>query len=178
MSTATLTTPTIPTGGRPLTDDEISWEPAAAHRDAPVVVQDLLPWHEEILRPRPTSKHRDVDFARQHTSHHDLPDAGHSAARLAMAFVEIATGARPATQVMRHCSPVVLDSLLRRQAHTVGHGLARRRPVQVRRVRTCPIYDGVVEATVIVRHAYRVSAMALRLEGLDGRWVVTALEMG
>ena len=38
--------------------------------------------------------------------------------------------------------------------------------------------DGVAEVAALVRRGARSTAVALRLEGLDGRWQCTALELG
>ncbi|MGB5952326.1 MAG: Rv3235 family protein, partial [Ornithinimicrobium sp.] len=38
--------------------------------------------------------------------------------------------------------------------------------------------DGVAEVAALVVHNGRHRAVALRLEGVDGRWLITALEMG
>jgi len=61
--------------------------------------------------------------------------------------------------------------------------LARQEPAPVRRavvrsVHTTEPVPGVVEASAVVVDRGRVRAVALRLEGLDGRWRATALEMG
>jgi len=41
---------------------------------------------------------------------------------------------------------------------------------------SCPV-DGVVEAVVIVQGPARTRAVALRLEGMDGRWRATSLAL-
>ena len=48
----------------------------------------------------------------------------------------------------------------------------------VRAVLTCLPCNGVCEASAVVIDRGRVRALALRMEGLDGRWRVTALEIG
>jgi hypothetical protein len=53
-----------------------------------------------------------------------------------------------------------------------------RRSAVVRRIRVCEPADGVVEACAVVVSHGRVRALALRLEGLDGRWLVTQLTIG
>ena len=61
------------------------------------------------------------------------------------------------------------------------HPLRGRPPPEgrrVRRVRVCEPADGIVEACAVVVSHGRVRALALRLEGLDGRWLVTALTIG
>lgn len=153
--------------------DPLAWHSLDTARPAPV--QEQLPFEDRATGHLP--RKRDTTFDRQPTSTAVLPPAGAVAARLALAAVEIAAGARPATQLMRHCSPRVFESLVRRQAHRAGR-LTPRPPVILRRVRVCHVLDGVVEATVIVSVARRVRPVAVRLEGLDGRWLLTALEMG
>ena len=71
-------------------------------------------------------------------------------------------------------------SVIARQAMVAGRRRTPgpRRPAIVRRVRVCEPADGIVEACAVVVSNGRVRAMALRLEGLDGRWLVTALTIG
>ena len=57
-----------------------------------------------------------------------------------------------------------------------ARGVAARRPVHaLLSVRTQSPADGVVEAVVIVQGPARTRAVALRLEGTDGRWRATSL---
>ncbi|WP_460524828.1 Rv3235 family protein, partial [Flindersiella endophytica] len=48
----------------------------------------------------------------------------------------------------------------------------------VRSVHVSEPADGVAEAAVHVQHGSRSRAIAVRIEGLDGRWRCTALELG
>ena len=47
----------------------------------------------------------------------------------------------------------------------------------MRRVQVCQPCDGVVEAAVVARVNGRATPIALRLNGVDGRWQVTVLEL-
>ena len=122
---------------------------------------------------------QDEDFGRRPTQSQHLPDAHGFVARLAQAVIEVVSGQRPAPQLIRHTSPTIY-SVLARQAMIAGRRRApgARRPAVVRRVRVCEPADGVVEACAVVVSHGRVRALALRLEGLDGRWLVTALTLG
>jgi hypothetical protein len=51
------------------------------------------------------------------------------------------------------------------------------RRVRVRTARVCHPRDDVAEASLVVHDGGRLRAMAIRLEGRDGRWVVTALQV-
>ena len=48
----------------------------------------------------------------------------------------------------------------------------------VRRVLLCEPADGVVEACAVVLDNGRVRALAMRLTGIDRRWVISALQVG
>ena len=48
----------------------------------------------------------------------------------------------------------------------------------VRSIHVSEPVDGVAEVAALVRRGARSTAVALRLEGLDGRWQCTALELG
>lgn len=119
------------------------------------------------------------DFGPQPTRSALLPDPGPLVPRLAQTVIEVVSGQRPAPQLIRHTAPSVY-SVLARQAMVAGRRrtTGAQRPPLVRRVRLCEPADGVVEASAVVVAHGRVRALALRLEGLDGRWVVTALTIG
>ncbi|MFN8193614.1 MAG: Rv3235 family protein [Nocardioidaceae bacterium] len=104
--------------------------------------------------------------------------------RYAQAAVEIVSGDRPVTQVLRWSTPEVYEMLGRRAhlvatagAHAPGQG--RRGPAvrsQVLGVRTCFVTPTRVEASVHVRHGERSRAIAACFELVDGRWQCSALE--
>lgn len=128
---------------------------------------------------------RDEDiFGVQPSVAEDLPDARRWAAHVGQALVEVMHGARPPAQVLRWTSPEVYTVVARRgalAARRAGHNLRQgegiTRSVRVRTARVCHPRDDVAEACLVVLDRQRVRALALRLEGRDGRWVVTALEV-
>ena len=121
---------------------------------------------------------RDELFAHQLSARAELPDPAPLVAALAQAFVEVMAGLRPPPQVSRWTSPEVYAALCRRAAVATRRGPASRRPAVVRRVRVQEPADGVVEACAVVIQQDRVRALALRLTGLDRRWIVTELSVG
>ena len=138
-------------------------------------------------RPRPGDPPRSGahlrlvdDFGPIATDLTALPDAGAWLTRAAVPLYEAATGARSAVQVMRWLAPHVHDSVVRRAGRAARRGGATRRPIRLRRVRVAvlPGHASVVEGCAVVDDHRRVRAMAVRLEGLDGRWLVTSLEIG
>ncbi len=117
-------------------------------------------------------------FGPQPTRTEDLPEPTAWAGRMGLAAIEVARGVRPAQQLMRWTSPAIHASLVRRQMRAVRRGRATRRPLVLRRVTCCHPRDGIVEATVVVQDGGRVRALAMRLQGQDHRWVISALELG
>jgi uncharacterized protein DUF6459 len=116
-------------------------------------------------------------FDRLPTRTSELPDPTAWSRRLVQAVIEALSGVRPVAQLIRWTTPDVYAGLQRRCHAQTGRRAPGRRAV-VRSVRICQPADGVVEASAVVVALGRVQAVALRLEGLDGRWRMTALELG
>ena len=122
-------------------------------------------------------------FGPQRTPRDDRPEPNAWAARITHALLEVMTGVRPAPQVVRWTTPEVYAVVARRSALAArrvceGRAPRTRQRVQVRRVVLCEPAEGVVEAAVVVQHGTRVRAVALRLVGQDGKWRVSALQVG
>ncbi len=149
---------------QPVIPFEVEHEPPHRRAPRPTIVQSVA---EATSAPS-------YSTVRSSESGPPLPDPAAWSAKLAMALLEVVCGARPATQVMRYCATDIFEGVLRRLIQADG----RRRPLRVRRVRVCRPADGVAEASVVVADAHRVRAMALRLEAVDSRWVVTRLLIG
>lgn len=115
-------------------------------------------------------------FGPQHTATAALPDPRVWTQRFALALVESLAGRRSPTQLARHATPDVLARIQRRHRTTLRRGAAPG-VTGVRRVRVCLPCDGVVEAAVVARVNGRATPIALRLDGVDGRWQVTVLEL-
>lgn len=147
----------------------------AASDQRPGYVQDALAVDFEAASD-------DQVFGPQSTTRADLPDPAGWAARLGLAILEVMTGARSAPQVVRWTTPEVYAVVARRGALVARRSAqgtsGRRQRIHVVRVRVCEPADGVAEAAVIVRHGDRVRAVAMRLVGQDGKWRVTALQIG
>ena len=117
------------------------------------------------------------DFGPQRTFSSDLPEPKAWVRYMAQALIEVMSGARPAPQVIRWTTPEVYSVVARRNAASGRRTVIARRAI-VRRVRICEPVDGVVEACAVVVDNGRVRALALRLIGVDRRWVVSALQVG
>jgi Family of unknown function (DUF6459) len=107
-----------------------------------------------------------------------LPDPRPWTARLAQAIAEVLAGARPAGQLAQVATLDVL-ALLERGSGRLGSrpGGPAQRPV-VGSVHLSEPVEGVAEACAVVDTGVRRRALAFRLEGADGQWRCTALQIG
>lgn len=114
----------------------------------------------------------DPDIGVQKTATEHLPPAERAARVLARALVEILSGQRPVAQIRVHCAPEIYSGLLERPL------TGRQALPHILTVHVCEPADGVAEVSAAFRRADRVRAMAFRIEGVDGRWRITALQVG
>jgi len=121
----------------------------------------------------------DAEFQPRSTPSSVLPEPRAWAAQFVQAAVEVAAGVRSPGQLMRWTSLEVHAMLARRSALSsrIDRASTSSRRAVVRAVLACQPDDGVCEASAVVVDRGRVRAVALRMEGLDGRWRVTALEL-
>lgn len=120
----------------------------------------------------------DPSVATRHTSRADLPDPDAWARRLSQILAEVLTGHRPHTQLVRWTTEQVYRHLRRSIAVPSSSSSRRRTRPVVGTVRVCEPADGIAEVSAVLRTSGRTQALALRLEGMDGRWVITALQTG
>ena len=158
--------------------------------DAPAAHLRVVPTAETVTwrRTPATAGDPDLDdFGPQPTRRAHLPEPRAWGGRLVQALVEVLAGDRPAGQLVRWTSSEVYDDVTalvpvgagsgpHRRARPPGGGLPAR--AAVRSVHVTEPADGVAEVAATVTRGRRTTAVALRLEGLDGRWQCTALELG
>lgn len=116
---------------------------------------------------------------RQPTGRSQLPDPNTWSRSYTQALVEVFTHRRHTRQIAKWTAHDVLEQL-RHESPTVARrhrgtltGPGRGRPAVVRSVRVAEPHDGVAEVSAVVQVDGRVRALALRLEGWDGRWICT-----
>lgn len=124
-------------------------------------------------------------FTARRTPRSALPDPRMWGGRLTQAVTEVLDGHRPIGQLLRWVSEDVYEEVeaqIHRQAACAGRTESspvrrvRRERSAVRSVHVCEPEDGVAELCATVRREGRTTAVALRLEGVDGRWLCTALQ--
>lgn len=140
-----------------------------------------VPYVQDALAVDFAAASDDQIFGPQPTHARDLPDPQQWAAHIAQALVEVMHGSRPPSQVMRWTTPEVYAVVARRGSRAGRRAASRRatpRRTRVTRVRICEPAPDVAEASVVLVDGGRVRALAARLVGRDGRWVVEALQVG
>jgi hypothetical protein len=116
-------------------------------------------------------------FVVRPTGRHELPEPTVLARRLVIGVIETATGRRSASQLRHHTSPTVQAGLARDAGRISRLGTARR-PAALHSLHVTEPADGVAEVAAVLRVGDRFRALALRLEGLDGRWRCVRLQIG
>lgn len=166
-------------------DDELPG--AGPLRVAPGQSPLALTFAEPVGPPRPVPDLRLVpplpvgvdDEGGSRTPRSALPAPGGVAGALVQAVLEVQVGRRPVTQLLRLTSASVYEDLDR--AVTLVARRPGRRQLASSRVRSVRVHEyagAVAEVSAVVQRGDRYRAVALRLEGLDGRWQCTALELG
>jgi hypothetical protein len=108
-------------------------------------------------RPRPTSAI-------------ELPDIAQWSMSFTINLLEIIAGRRQPAQLATRCHHVIYRQLLA----MVG---CEKEIGRIRKIHQDQPLDGICESVITVRFGERVRALAIRTEGVDGRWLCTALRL-
>ena len=135
-----------------------------------------------IVNTRLASYSDDDYFGFQRTHRENLPDPVALVENMSRSLMEILAGARELEQIARWVSDDVYRHLLLRvQASARARALkklAPHRPVfTLGSTRLSFPTESVAECVTIVHGRARTRAIAIRLEGLDGRWRATAIHV-
>jgi hypothetical protein len=121
-------------------------------------------------------------FGPQPTPSALLPEPKILAENLARSVLEILSGARDLEQIARWVTDDVYRVLLTR-VHVAARSRALKkipahRPAfSIGSTTVCCPADGVAECCVVLHGKARSRSVAMRLEGLDGRWRATAIHV-
>jgi len=136
----------------------------------------------QALNTRSSLFDQDDYFGYQPTATSALPDPQPMVENLARSVMEILAGCRELDQIARWVSDEVYRNLLKRvhisrRARAVKKMPAVRPTFGLGRTIITNPTDGVVESVVIVHGKARTRSIAIRLEGIDGRWRATAIHV-
>lgn len=125
---------------------------------------------------------RDEFFGPQPTKRVDLPDPEPLISNLTRCVIEILAGAREIEQIARWVTEDVYQHLLKRvmiadRGRRARGATATRPAFTLGNVHLSEPRDGVIESVAIVQTRARVRAVAIRLEGTDGRWRATVISV-
>ena len=173
----------------PLFDDEIADHRLVDLRDGSPLRRVVLgPWDQplpfgaaELEAPSSLRLVAPRDpFAARPTGRCGLPDPDAWSRRLLTTMFEVVAGRRPVRQLSALASASVcagFESAALRDSRLKRIATGAKAP-KVRSVHVCEPADGVAELAITVAVRNRVHAVAMRLEGLDGRWRCVKLEVG
>lgn len=120
------------------------------------------------LVPTSFGEEYDPDFCPIPTSASDLPELHAWTMKFAICVLEIWAGRRQPAQLHTWCHRVIYGELTRK----VG---SQKEVGRIRTIHQNEPLDGICESTITVRYGDRLRAMVVRFEGVDGRWLCTAL---
>ncbi|MEU2347487.1 Rv3235 family protein [Modestobacter sp. NPDC049651] len=164
----------VPTPGPPLLDERVPLRLVVPGRVLPRPAP--APGPRPRTGPTPAGPGDDRHFGPTWTRRTDLPDAAVTGRRLVTLVLEAFAGRRPVSQLQAVVSPPVFAALSSgRRPRWCAEGTS---PVLVGAVRVCEPVDGVAEVSAVARRSGRAHAVAARLEGIDGRWRCTSLQIG
>ena len=164
----------VRTPGPPLEDERIPVRLLVPGRRPrrPTPPPGPRPRMDQLLR-RPGDE---PDFGPALSRRAELPEPGPAARRLVTVALEAFAGRRPMSQLQPAVSPALFTVLVtRRRPRWCIEGTTA---VRISSVRVSEPVDGVAEVSAVARRDGRAHAVAARMEGIDGRWRCTALQVG
>lgn len=119
-------------------------------------------------------------FAAQRTTTSALPDPEPLLKNLTIGVLEVLAGVREVDQLARWLGADAYRALVTRANLSArarnARGVCPARPTyRILSTHTCSPADGVIEGVVITSGPARTRAVAVRLEGWDGRWRATSV---
>ena len=157
-------------------DDELPPGRAAERRTFPALPSPVGPLRHlapSPLRLVPGLPDDDDEVLSPRTPTSALPSARPVAHALVQGLLEVLAGVRPVSQLQRATSPELfleLEALVHARPPTTG---SRPATGAVRSLHVQHRPDGIAEVCATVQRGPRAAAIALRLEGLGGRWCCT-----
>lgn len=152
------------------TEDRALWEHpvldifAPPARDVPAQKAKLY------LVPSTFGEDLEADEMPIPTSATDLPELHAWTMKFIVSVVEVWGGRRQPAQLIRWCHRVIYMELLK----SAG---TQREIGKIKSIHQSEPFDGICESTVVIRFGARYRSAVIRFEGVDGRWLCTALHL-
>lgn len=156
-------------------DDELRLTGLALVPDPAEPLGPLRALAPSPLRLVPPLADDDAEAPTPRTPISDLPPARPVAHALVQGLLEVLAGVRPVTQLQKGSSPELFAELERTVHGRPRPTGTRPRTGAVRSVHVQERPEGVAEVCATVVRDGRAAAIALRLEGVRGRWCMTEL---
>jgi hypothetical protein len=152
------------------TEDPALWSHPVLDIFAPP--KQEIPQQKAKLYLVPSTFGEDIDFDEMPipTSAAELPELHAWTMKFIVSVLEIWAGRRQPAQLIRSCHRVIYMELLRKTGSQKEIG-------RIRNIHQTEPLDGICESTVTVRYGNRLRAVVIRFEGVDGRWLCTALRL-
>lgn len=152
------------------TEDPALWSHPVLDLFAPPAAQKFEQKAMLFLVPSTFGEDLEPDEIPIPTSASDLPDIRRWTMKFIVSVIEIWAGRRQPAQLIRWCHRVIYMDLLKKSGSQKEIG-------KIKSIHQSEPLDGICESTVLVRFGERYRAVVIRFEGVDGRWLCTALSL-
>lgn len=140
--------------------------PVLIARPSPIRVARAQPSTPPIAAPSPTRERK------------PLGDPTPLVCTVARIALEVALGGDGINQLVRWITPDVRSRLLTQHSLARRSGYMSKGSVHIQRVRLCRVSADAVEAAVVATEGELAHAIALRLETVSKRWLITVMDVG
>jgi hypothetical protein len=152
------------------TEDPALWSHPVLDLFAPPVQQKYEQKAKLFLVPSTFGEDLEPDEMPIPTSASVLPDIHAWTMKFIVSVVEVWAGRRQPAQLIHWCHRVIYMELLKSSGSQKEIG-------KIKSIHQSEPLDGICENTVLIRYGERLRAVVIRFEGVDGRWLCTALKM-
>lgn len=152
------------------TEDPALWSHPVLDMFAPPAREKIEQKAKLYLVPSTFGEDLELDEMPVPTSASELPELHAWTMKFIVSVVEVWAGRRQPAQLIRWCHRVIYMELLKNSGTQKEIG-------KIKSVHQSEPLDGICESTVLVRYGDRLRAVVIRFEGVDGRWLCTALKM-
>jgi len=152
------------------TEDPALWSHPVLDIFAPPMLQKFEQKAKLFLVPSTFGEDLEADEMPIPTSASDLPNIHTWTMKFIVSVLEIWAGRRQPAQLILWCHRVIYMELLKNSGTQKEIG-------KIKSIHQSEPLDGICENTVLVRFGERLRAVVIRFEGVDGRWLCTALTL-